>query len=259
MLNYSVLLLGIISLSSYAFAENVSGTQQISPKYDLSKNKLTGMEFVLVPGGCFRMGSENGNSDEKPVHDVCVSGFYMGKYEVTQGQWLKVMGSNPSRFHGCGSNCPVEQISSNEAIDFTARLNNLTGLNYRLPTEAEWEYACRSGGKDEHFCGGSRVDDFAWIDTNGGGITHPVGRKKANGLGLYDMSGNVWEWVIDWKGDYPESHQQNPVGPPGSTRVRRGGSWQYGAGQSSSTWRSSGYPDDHALDIGFRVVLPVPG
>ena len=213
-----------------------------------------GIEFVSVPGGCYPMGTSNGNSDEKPVHEVCVSSFLMGKYEITQGQWLEVMGENPSRFNKCGKNCPVEQVSWNDIQVFIRKLNDRTGKNYRLATEAEWEYACTSGGKEQKYCGGDDVNGLGWYNM---GKTQPVGLKKPNGLGIHDMSGNVWEWVLDWKGGYMSGPQHDPTGPPwGSTRTRRGGSWQYGDRQARSGWRSSGYPDDHALDLGFRLVLP---
>jgi formylglycine-generating enzyme required for sulfatase activity len=222
------------------------------------RDPVTGMEFVLVPGGCYAMGSATGHRDERPVHEVCIREFYVGKYEVTQGQWRQVMGVNPSRFGACGDACPVEQVSSTEAQAFADRLRQLTGKGYRLPTEAEWEYACRSGGKEQSWCGGDTLDALAWHAGNSGGKTHPVGLKQPNGLGLYDMSGNVWEWVNDLKGDYTLEPRQDPQGPKsGVTRVRRGGSWQYGAAQARSTWRSHGYLDDWALDIGFRLVLPV--
>lgn len=257
MLIYAVMILtALCVVSPVMAAQKPAGEERLSGT-GISEKLLPGLDFVLVRGGCFRMGSDTGNYDEKPVHDVCVSDFYLSKYEVTQGQWVAVMGDNPSRFRGCGSDCPVEQVSSNEAVDFTARLSNRTGKTYRLPTEAEWEYACRDGGKDELYCGGNHIDSLAWYEANGDGRTHPVGQKKPNALGLYDMSGNVWEWVLDWKGAYPANRQENPVGPSGATRVRRGGSWQYGAGQARAAWRSSGYPDDRALDIGFRLVRQV--
>ena len=257
MLKHTGLILLALLMASPVFAGNRGPAEDQTIKDNKPFDSQTGMEFVFVPGGCFRMGSDTGNSDEKPVHEVCVSGFFIGTYEVTQVQWQKVMGSNPSRFNRCGEDCPVEQVSSSDALDFISRLNTKTGKNYRLPTEAEWEYACRSGGKDAVFCGGGEIDSVAWYGKNSGGKTNPVGRKLPNGLGIYDMSGNVWEWVQDWKGDYSGSNRQDPKGPlSGSTRMRRGGSWQYGAGQARSTWRSSGYPDDRALDIGFRLVHP---
>lgn len=203
------------------------------------------------------MGSTKGGRDEKPVHDVCISGFYMARHEVTQGQWRSIMGRNPSRFSQCGDDCPVEQVSWNDAQQFIQRLNSITGREHRLPTEAEWEYACRSGGKDDQlYCGSAPVDSIAWHEGNSSGMPHQTGALTPNGLGLYDMSGNVWEWVQDWKGAYPSVPQNNPAGPASSsTRVRRGGSWLYGTSQLRAAWRSSGYPDDIAPDIGFRLAV----
>ena len=221
------------------------------------KDTLTGMEFVHVGGGCFRMGSDSGNSNEKPAHEACISDFFIGKHEITQGQWRKIMNSNPSRFSRCGDDCPVEQVTWSDTQAFIQKLNSLTGKKFRLPTETEWEYACKSGGKDQIYCGGNDLDALAWHEGNSEDRTHPVGRKKPNGLGIFDMSGNVWEWVQDyWKGDYFGVRQQDPTGPLWSTNsVRRGGSWQYGLNQSRAAWRSNGYSDDYAPDLGFRLAL----
>ena len=175
-------------------------------------------------GDTFGDGTEN----ERPVHEVCVDDFYIGKYPVTQAQWQSVMGNNPSHFKDCGGNCPVEQILWEDALKFIARLNELTSKKYRLPTEAEWEYAARSGGKKEKYSGSNRATAVAWYQGNSGGRTHPVGTKSPNGLGIYDMSGNVWQWVQDWSDPsyYRESPRSNPQGPAiGSLHVMRGGSW----------------------------------
>lgn len=196
------------------------------------RDPATGMEFVLVKGGCFEMGDTfgDGESDEKPVHEACVSDFYLGKYEVTQGQWKKVVGSNPSKFKDSDDH-PVEWVSWNDVQGFIRKLNQMSGKSYRLPTEAEWEFAARSGGKRERWAGTSNeweLEDFAWFAKNSGSRTHPVSQKKPNGLGFYDMSGNVWEWVADWydQGYYRDSPKNNAQGP-GSGRYKglRGGSW----------------------------------
>ena len=206
----------------YAADTNTYGKKQY-------KDPITGMEFVFVKGGCYQMGDVLGD-DEKPVHEVCVDDLYMGRYDVTQGQWKMIMGENPSRFSSCGDNCPVEQISWNDVQEFIGKLNSHSGISkYRLPTEAEWEYAARSGGKAERFAGGNDVENVAWYEANSRSHhTHPVGEKAANGLGLYDMSGNVWQWTSDWYNGkyYSNSPRNNPQGPSsGWSRVIRGGSW----------------------------------
>lgn len=247
--------LTIITLTTLLLAGERGAASSIDPAN--IKDSFTGMEFVFVPGGCFTSGANDGNSDEKPTHEVCLSTFYIGKFEVTQKEWQRVMGSNPSQFSSCGDSCPVEQVSWSDAQEFIFRLNRMTGNNYRLPTEAEWEFACRGGGKAETYCGSSDVSAVAWIDSNSSNSPHPVGKKSPNRLGLFDMSGNVWEWVQDWNGKYPAERQENPLGPAsGSSRVRRGGSWQYDAAKSRAPWRSSGYQDDRAFDIGFRLAHP---
>ena len=222
---------------------------------------ITGMEFVWVPGGCFEMGcgswTDSCDGDEKPVHRVCVDGFWMGKYEVTQGQWKKVNGNNPSHFKK-GDNYPVENVSWKDAQRFIKKLNSMSrGGKFRLPTEAEWEYACRSGGRPEKYCGGDDVDRLAWYDGNSGSHTHPVGTKSPNGLGIYDMSGNVWEWCADWydKNYYKSSPRRNPHGPKnGSYRVVRGGSWNdYSMNERSASriWFRPGVQYDI---LGFRLI-----
>lgn len=225
-------------------------------------SEIEGM--VFVKGGCYQMGDTfgDGDSDEKPVHEVCVDDFYIGKYEVTQGQWKEIMGSNPSYFKNCGDNCPVDNVSWDDVQYFINKLNQKKGKKYRLPTEAEWEYGAGSGGKKEKFAGTSsetELGEFAWYGSNSGKQTHPVGQKKPNGLGLYDMSGNIWEWVQDWydSGYYNTSPRNNPTGlNGGSIRVLRGGS------RSNNPWllctaiRSGGHPDNRDLDFGVRLVGP---
>ena len=183
----------------------------------------------------------------------------MGKYEVTQAQWKAVMGSNPSRFKG--DNLPVENVSWDDVQAFIRKLNQLTGKRYRLPTEAEWEYAARGGNKSRgyKYAGGNNIDEVAWYDGNSGERTHPVGKKRPNELGLYDMSGNVWEWCSDWYDEdyYGNSPQNNPQGPAsGSSRVFRGGSWLNYAILCRSASRYYSTPDSRYGLIGFRLVSP---
>ena len=223
-------------------------------------DSTTGMEFVPVPGGCFQMGDTFGDGfdNEKPVHEACVSNFAIGKYEVTQGQYKKIMGNNPSNFSSCGDNCPVENVSWNDAQQFIQRLNSQSGRSYRLPTESEWEYAARSGGRSEKYSGSNDVDSVAWYSGNSGSKTHPVGQKQPNGLGIYDMSGNVWEWVSDWYGTYSSGRQQDSQGASsGSYRVNRGGSWISDAGHARAAFRSYDSPGDRRSFLGFRLASPV--
>jgi len=227
---------------------------------DIFIDSVTGIEFIWVPGGCFEMGSNSGDSDEKPVHKVCVDGFYIGKYEVTQGQWRKFMGNNPAHFKK-GDNYPVEQVSWDDCQSFVRKLNGQSNKTYRLPTEAEWGYACRSGGRDEKYSGGNDVDRVAWYLSNSGGSTHAVGGKAVNGLGLYDMSGNVWEWCSDWydKNYYNKSPEQNPQGPGSGWflyRVERGGCWCDYPQFVRTANRSRFRPSFRSYDLGFRLVSP---
>ncbi|MBF0524369.1 MAG: SUMF1/EgtB/PvdO family nonheme iron enzyme [Deltaproteobacteria bacterium] len=190
---------------------------------------ILGLEFVLLPAGCYQMGSVNWAAlDEQPVHQVCLSEFWLARHEVTQGQWKQVMGYNPSEFKK-GDDYPVENVDWTEAEEFVRKLNAMSGggRKYRLPTEAEWEYACRSGGKAEKYAGGDQVDRFGWYLGNSRGLTQPVGKKEPNSLGLYDMSGNVWEWCQDlYSADaYEDSQPKNPLNKEGGPgHVRRGGS-----------------------------------
>jgi formylglycine-generating enzyme required for sulfatase activity len=220
----------------------------------------TGMEFVLIKGGGFRMGDAfgDGYSDEKPVHEVRVDDYYIGKYEVTQAQWKAMMGNNPSQFSKCGDN-PVELVSWDDAQKFIRVLNQRSGKNYRLLTEAEWEYAARSGGRNEIWAGTSsesELGDYAWYSGNSGSGTHPVGQKKPNGLGIYDMTGNVWEWVQDiYSGAAYSSHSgNNPLyTESGAYRVRRGGSW-YGDPRSvRASLRRYHTPNGRYANLGFRL------
>ena len=231
------------------------------PEPQRQQSNLPEIEMVWVSGGTFTMGatSEQGSDawdGEKPAHSVTLSGYYIGKYEVTQAQWKAVMGNNPSRFKG--DNLPVENVSWNDVQEFIRKLNQLTGKSYRLPTEAEWEYAARGGSNSRgyKYSGSDNVGSVAWYYENSGSTTHPVGSKSPNELGIYDMSGNVWEWCQDWYGDYSSSSQRNPKGPAsGSNRVLRGGCWSNDARDCRVSNRFSVSPGDRGYILGFRLVL----
>ena len=219
-------------------------------------------KMVKVAGGTFRMGatSEQGSdayNDEKPVHSVTLSDYYIGQTEVTQELWAAVMGSNPSYFKG-NDQRPVENVSWNDCQEFIEKLNRLTGKNFRLPTEAEWEYAARGGSKSRgyKYSGSDNPDAVAWYDDNSGGKTHPVAQKQSNELGLYDMSGNVYEWCQDWYGDYSSNSQTNPRGASSSSfRVLRGGSWYFSASGVRVSIRIIDTPDYRYNYRGLRLAL----
>ncbi len=198
--------------------------------------------------------------DETPSHRVTLSSFQIGKYEVTQAQWRAVMGSNPSEFSGC-DDCPVEWVSWNDIQDFIRKLNEQTGKNYRLPTEAEWEYAARGGTKSKgyKYAGSNDINSVAWYWENSNKRTHAVGGKKENELGIYDMTGNVLEWCEDWYGDYSSASQTNPKGPSsGSRRLLRGGSWRNRVEYCRVSIRNDLYSGNRSSGNGFRLVLPAP-
>lgn len=224
------------------------------------------IEMVRVPGGCFQMGTAGYERHELPIHHVCVDSFEIGKYEITQAQWKSVMGVNQSKFVTCGDTCPVDQVSWHQAQDFIRKLNTSGKGVFRLPTEAEWEYACRSGGKNEIWPGGvdsAYVYDIAWFDKiSAGNQTHPVGTKKPNALGIHDMAGNVWEWVQDkFVTPYPTSVTMNPRIESGGEekRVMRGGSWDQKVNYVRCGIRSRYDPDfqDKIGRVGMRVVRDV--
>jgi formylglycine-generating enzyme required for sulfatase activity len=261
---------------------------------DASKSGTKSVTVSLIPmvsiaGGTFQMGQED-ISDATPVHSVTVSDFNMGKYEVTQAEYEAVMGTNPSNFSG--DNLPVEQVSWYDAIVFCNKLSMRESLTpaytisgsanpadwgtvptsndstwdavtvdwnangYRLPTEAEWEYACRAGTTTAHNTGDTITDNTGWYGGNSGNTTHPVGGKSANDWGLYDMHGNVWEWCWDWYGDYSSGAQTDPHGPSaGSFRVYRGGAWQFNALLESAR-RIYVNPSNGYDNLGFRLVRP---
>lgn len=239
---------------------DASGTiswMDMIPENLASQTLMIEDQMVRITGGEFTMGctDEQGlacDSDESPTQLVTISDFFLSKYEVTQVLWKSIMGDNPSVFSGC-DDCPVETVSWNMVQEFLSRLNALTGLNYRLPTEAEWEYAARGGKNASIFIypGSDTPEDIAWYVENSGNSTHTVGQKAANALGLYDMSGNVSEWCLDWYvEDYTEiSDAVNPQGPAsGISRIRRGGDWNSPASMLRTAERDAANPD-----IGFDV------
>jgi formylglycine-generating enzyme required for sulfatase activity len=223
-------------------------------------------EMIVIPTGSFEMGSNSGEAIEKPVHRVTINrSFALGKTEVTQGQWKAIMGNNPSKFSSCGDTCPVEQVSWNDAQEFIQKLNLKTGKQYRLPSEAEWEYACRAGGENI-YCGSDNLDSVGWYGASANqpgnaGRTNPVGLKQANAFGLYDMSGNVWEWVED-------SYHDNYNGAPtdgsawsgdGAKRALRGGSWGFGFQEARAALRGYNVPTNRSsTDLGFRLARILP-
>ena len=227
---------------------------------EISVGKET-FRMVRVKGGVFTMGATAEQGDEaypieSPAHSVLLDNYCIGETVVTQGLWKAVMGSNPSRWKG--DDLPVENVSWNDAQEFVKRLNHETGKSFRLPTEAEWEYAARGGSKSQgyKYSGSYILDEVAWYEDNSGEKTHPVREKKANELGLYDMSGNVWEWCQDWFGKYSGDAQSNPQGPTsGSNRVLRGGSWYGNAGCCRVSFRIYDTPSFHYDFVGFRLVM----
>ena len=249
-----------------AYGEEVSFTtkEQLSTEPVVTETiTVNGVSFkmVAVEGGTFTMGatSEQGSdagSNESPTHSVTLSDFAIGETEVTQELWKAVMGSNPSSFSG--TNLPVEMVSWNDCQTFISKLNNLTGKNFRLPTEAEWEYAARGGNKSNGFMysGSGSIDEVAWYYGNSGSKTHPVKQKQANELGLYDMSGNVYEWCHDWYGSYSSSAQTNPTGSTsGSYRVFRGSNWIDGAWFCRVSYRNYNTPSFTNNGLGLRLAL----
>ena len=224
------------------------------------KNGIS-IDMVRVEAGTFTMGAtpemKDPWDDEKPVHQVTLTNdYYIGKYEVTQALWQAVMGNNPSNFKG--DNLPVEYISWDDCQEFISKLSSITGKTFRLPTEAEWEYAARGGKKSRgyQYSGSNNISDVAWYKYNSGSKTHAVGSKQANELGIYDMSGNVWEWCQDWKSSYSGSSQVNPTGAnSGANRVNRGGGWGYSAWYCRSSNRYDFTPDCRNDNLGLRLVL----
>lgn len=218
-------------------------------------------KMVYVEGGSFDMGATAEQMApygcEKPVHRVTLSGYYIGQTAVPQWLWVAVMGNNPSRFKG--DNLPVEMVSRIDCRDFMRKLNALTGRRFRLPTEAQWEYAARGGNKScgYQYSGSDNFDEVAWYNGNCGGRPHEVGTKLPNELGLYDMSGNVFEWCDDWHGEYSDNSVTDPLGPTyGECYEFRGGSWFSSWWHCRVAFRDGGTPGYRDDAVGFRLALP---
>jgi formylglycine-generating enzyme required for sulfatase activity len=271
--HFGFLAVTLLSAQLVSAAEGTPSPAAAPPP--ILKDPATGIELVFVKGGCYLMGDvfgdpESGDAetaDDQPVHEVCVDDFFIGKYEVTQGQWQALMGNNPSSDNTCGDDdCPVDRMSLSEAQEFFRRLNARSGgTKYRLPTEAEWEYAARSGGKSERFSGGNDFESVSWNRMTSGYSAdpqvpapwaRPVGSKAPNGLGIYDMSGNVYELTSDWydRTYYARSPRDNPTGPAtGSSHVKRGGCAHGDPRNGRTSRRTQGDSDGDAL-LGIRVV-----
>lgn len=251
---------GIITLKSGEVSQVITVTQPGCEWFE-------SFEMVDVQGGTFLMGAQKTNASgqnydaeayqiESPVHSVTIGNYAIGMFEVTQAQWFAAMGSNPSSIQG--DNLPVENVTWEEVQEFITLLNQQSGLNYRLPTEAEWEFAAKGGNQSDGFkySGYSILGACGWYYTNSEATTHPVGTKNANELGLFDMSGNVREWCNDWFDYYDSSSVENPQGPSyGSMKVNRGGSWTTPDVNCRNTYRHTDAPYDKAQDLGFRLAL----
>ena len=248
-------------LTTNATSSVASGTLSSGNTITIPVKDGISIDMVRVEAGTFTMGAtpemENPINNEKPAHQVTLTNdYYIGKYEVTQALWQAVMGNNPSYFKG--DNLPVENVSWDDCQKFISKLNSITGKNFRLPTEAEWEYAARGGKKSRgyQYSGSNNISDVAWYDDNSGIKTHAVGSKQSNELGIYDMTGNVWEWCHDWYGKYSSSSQTNPTGATsGSYRVSRGDSWLGTARECRSSCRMYCAPVGRHDFLGLRLVL----
>jgi len=244
------LLVGMLA-SGLAHAEPAAGALWTEP--------TTGMEFVWVPSGCFDQGSTDGQENEKPVHHVCVQGFYLGKYEVTQAQYEKIAGNNPSAFKG--PDHPVDQVSWTDAVSAADKLSSQGNSKIRLPSEAEWEYGCRAGGQHAVNCGSGNLADMAWYADNSDNTTHDIGKKSPNAWGLFDMNGNVWEWTQDC---YHSSYQGAPSDGSAwaanacQSRVTKGGGWNRVASRARAAYRGGDGYSHRDDNIGFRLARTLP-
>ena len=248
------------------YMENFDGilihwNEQVSEEQQEAIREIAA-SLVRVEGGTFQMGSDSefANDDEQPVHAVTLSSYRIAKFTITQKQWRAIMGQNVTwnENYGVGDNYPATNLNANDVKQFLDKVNRLGELNLRLPTEAEWEYAAR-GGKSSHgtlYSGSDDADAVVWHQGNAGNRLHPVGSLQPNELGVYDMSGNVWEWCSDWYGAYSAEAQTNPQGPnSGQRRVVRGGSFSYEAAFSRVTQRNSIQPNTQSFAVGFRLAM----
>lgn len=233
----------------------------ITLKEQQRENILSTYGMVFVQGGTLQMGCTSEQTlcfdDEKPVHAATLNSYYIGKYEVTQSQWVEIMGNNPSHFKS--AYLPVENVSWDEVNEFITKLNQKTGKRFRLPTEAEWEYAARGGNHSKKFLysGSNSIMEVSWVNSNGERTTHQPGIKEPNELGLYDMTGNVMEWCQDWSGKYGAGHQMNPQGPgTGSEKIVRGGGWFSDARYCRVASRDCKNLASKFSSLGFRLVHP---
>ena len=236
----------------------VTTDRSVKEKMAMKNQPITDLlaTMVLVEGGTFMMGSETGDVDEKPAHEVTLSSYYVSKYEVTQALYEAVMGSNPSVFQGF--DLPVENVTYDDAVEFCVKLSAMTGKKFTLPTEAQWEFAARSGKKASTttFSGSDEIGNVAWYYGNSGEKTNSVGKLAANELGIHDMSGNVWEWCLDFYDEYEIAGVEEPHGPlSGSNRVIRGGCWYNFAPFCGTTVRGRCVPTESYNYLGFRVVM----
>ncbi|MDH6309697.1 formylglycine-generating enzyme required for sulfatase activity [Dysgonomonas sp. PFB1-18] len=257
-----LILLSIILCTGLLLAQSngkPKSTTNIDLKSPPSDTSIPNIEMVHVQGGSFTMGctceqNSDCNDNEKPAHQVTLSDYYIGKYEITQNQWDMVMGSNPS--HRKGDNLPVENINWDDIQEFISKINALTGRNYRLPTEAEWEFAARGGNNSRgyKYSGCNNLDSVAWHNGNSSNQSHPVGSKSPNELGIYDMSGNILEWCSDWYESYSNHTQINPSGPSsGIVHILRGGSWMQEAQICCVSRRLYTFPSNSHIFIGLRL------
>jgi formylglycine-generating enzyme required for sulfatase activity len=256
----TIVVILVIALVVFMYIRKTTAKHALPEEFTIEFGDGVNMEFVLINSGSFMMGSseQEGDSDETPRHKVTITKpFYLGKYEVTQEQWKKVMGNNPSSFRG--NDNPVDTVSWKDCIAFTEKLSSMMGRKLTLPSEAQWEYACRAGSIYKWFYVADDLNagDYGWIDSNSGGTTHPVGLKEPNEWGLYDMYGNIQEWCLDWyQNPYADGEAVDPSGPKeGDSRVIRGGGWGDFLDNARSSYRNANGENEANDGTGFRCVL----